>query len=134
MPKRVVRRVGRRGFVLIMLGWVFFASGFQLLQPDGPTPEVQRQGTRFLELLLPSTVWAALFLSAATVCFIGAWFKRIEVAAFFLSAFLWTWWGIGYAMAIHGSTHPVAILRGAITNFVIAGFVVIASTWREHGE
>lgn len=130
MIDRLAKHVGRRGFLLGLLGWVFLGWGLSMYDDDKPV--VQVDGSRLLLHFIPAAGWAGIFFAGTCLCWLAVWWKTVEMGAFGFTASLFTMWGLGYALAVSGSQWPIATARGAVTNLVIAGFVLLASTWREN--
>lgn len=128
---KIKQRIGRRGIALVVFGLVFMGGAIQFISPDTPLTATQRDSARYLLEAVPVMVWGVVYVLGWLLCWSGSVFKRLEALAFGYAAFLYTLWGIGYAVAVPGALHPISVARGAVTQLSIAFFVYIVSTWEE---
>lgn len=123
----LVRRVGRRGAVLLWLAILDLIYGLSLAHPP---PEAARSAsTQFFAHLMPLPAWGALWLGTGVVCLIGA-FQRRDRWAYACATALKVLWGavclLGWMLA--------GLSRGWVSAAIflpMAVLVLVISTWPE---
>lgn len=127
LPRRIVRRIGRRGGSLLFLALVDFAYAGSLAAPAAENAQLST--TRFIAALLPLWVWALLWAVVGVVCLVGAFRVRdgwAFAAAMALKVLWSTTFLLGWAFA--------GLERGWIGGVIFAGFAAFAymiSGWAE---
>jgi hypothetical protein len=125
---RLGRRIGRRGYSLLVLG--IFDELYALSIPAATTTHTATAA--WLARVAPLWAWALLWAAAGLVLIIGA-FCRHDQFAFAAAALLMTIWALTYLIgwAFHG------VYRGWVSAAVwalFASWVLIIATWPEAGR
>lgn len=129
-PLRCLRpsHIGRRGASLLFLALIWFTIGLSLLSPLTP---VQRAALSVLfRFPFSQYGWAWLWMATGLLSLVGAFAKRLELAAFAASAFLILCWALGYLAAWLLGQAP----RGWLGFAVYGGFsffIFLIAGWPE---
>lgn len=125
--RRLVNRMGRRGYFLGFFGILGLVYSLYLIKPPAETktgPSYKQLGT-----ILPLRAVGFLWLAMALICLVQMWTKRDKLA-FMLSSGVFGGWGLIYLSGWIFNIIPLGWLSSAIW-FVLAGGSMIVSGWPE---
>ena len=123
------QRVGHRGTALLFFALVDVVYAAGMAFADAST--LASPTYVFLAQLLPTPVWAAVWLAVGLVCFAQA-FMRSDRVAFAAASALKVGWGLIHLVGWIAVDLPRGYL-GATIWLAFAGFVHVISTWPEPG-
>jgi len=126
--RRLGRRLGRRGTILLSYGavWVLYGYG-QLI-----TPQPDQRGLDLLLQAWPLTVWAGLWIATGCIALATAWMRQgRDVIGFVALVAMVLPWMLGYLLSWWPlDTYP----RGWVVALIWAAIsvpIVVSSGWQE---
>lgn len=122
--RTLAHRVGRRGSCLLFLAILDTLIGYSLYTAPPPL--------RVVDLLLPYSLWAALWLAAGAACLVQA-FMRNDRFAFTAAVALKIGWGgaLGAVWLLHPHLDPNG-WENTVIFWAFAAFIGVISSWPEH--
>ncbi len=122
-----MERVGRRGACLLVFGAFDLVSAASLACPAAESK--QAPGIRWVAVVAPLWLWAALWAVPAVLCLVQMW-RRDDRAAYASAILIKLLWGGVYLAGGILAGVPRALVSTAVW-WAFAGLVAVISTWPE---
>lgn len=125
--RRLIKRIGRRGSVLLFLTLLDWLYGLSLARPDIGVR--QSPSVRYIADIAPLCAWATLWLAVGVVCLVGA-FSRRDQWAFAVAEALKVLWGVTLTLGWAFGGLDRGWVAGVIW-MAFAGLVAVVASWPE---